>query len=71
MGARLQDTLLRGADLRGAATDGINWRGFDPTGARLDVVQAVSFARAHGALVTAGLAAAGPPAGGRRHLIAP
>jgi uncharacterized protein YjbI with pentapeptide repeats len=49
--ARLQTTLLRGADLRGADTDGINWRGFDPTGARLDVVQAVSFARAHGALI--------------------
>lgn len=49
--ARLQTTLLRGADLRGADTDGINWRGFDPAGARLDVVQAVAFARAHGALV--------------------
>jgi uncharacterized protein YjbI with pentapeptide repeats len=49
--ARLQSTLLRGADLRGADTDGINWRGFDPTGVRLDVLQAVLFARAHGALV--------------------
>ena len=49
--ARLQTTLLRGADLRGADTDGVNWHGFDPTGVRLDVVQAVSFVRAHGALV--------------------
>jgi len=49
--ARLQTTLLRGADLRGADTEGVNWRGFDPTGVRLDVLQAVSFARAHGALV--------------------
>jgi uncharacterized protein YjbI with pentapeptide repeats len=50
--ARFQSTLLRGADLRGADTDGINWRGFDPAGVRLDLVQAVLFARAHGALVT-------------------
>jgi uncharacterized protein YjbI with pentapeptide repeats len=49
--ARLQGTRLRGADLRGADTDGVNWRGFDPTGVRLDLVQAVLFARAHGALV--------------------
>jgi uncharacterized protein YjbI with pentapeptide repeats len=49
--ARLQGTLLRGADLRGADTAGVNWRGFDPTGVRLDVVQAVLFASAHGALV--------------------
>jgi uncharacterized protein YjbI with pentapeptide repeats len=49
--ARLQTTLLRGADLRGADTDGINWRGFDLDGVRVDVVQAVAFARAHGALV--------------------
>jgi uncharacterized protein YjbI with pentapeptide repeats len=49
--ARLQGTRLRGADLRGADTDGVNWRGFDPTRVRLDLVQAVLFARAHGALV--------------------
>jgi uncharacterized protein YjbI with pentapeptide repeats len=49
--ARLQGTKLRGADLRGAVTDGVNWRGFDPTGVRLDLAQAVQFARAHGALV--------------------
>ena len=48
---RLHNTRLGGADLRGAETDGVNWRGFDPTGVRLDVVQAVLFARAHGALV--------------------
>jgi uncharacterized protein YjbI with pentapeptide repeats len=49
--ARLQTTRLRGADLRGADTDGVNWRGFDLAGVRVDVLQAVSFARAHGALV--------------------
>jgi uncharacterized protein YjbI with pentapeptide repeats len=49
--ARLQGTLLRGADLRGAVTDGVNWRGFDPTGVRLDLGQAVQFARSHGAVV--------------------
>ncbi len=49
--ARLQGTKLRGADLRGAQTDGVNWRGFDLAGVRLDLGQAVQFARAHGALV--------------------
>ena len=49
--ARLQMTKLRGADLRGASMDGVNWRGFDVTGVRLDLVQTVQFARAHGALV--------------------
>ena len=49
--ARLQTTKLRGADLRGASMDGVNWRGFEVTGVRLDLVQAVQFARAHGALV--------------------
>jgi hypothetical protein len=29
----------------------VNWRGFDLTGVRLDVGQAVMVARAHGALV--------------------
>ena len=51
--ARLQGTRLRGTDLRGAVTDGVNWRGFDATGVRLDLGQAVQFARAHGALVQA------------------
>jgi uncharacterized protein YjbI with pentapeptide repeats len=49
--ARLQSTKLRGADLRGASMDEINWRGFDVTGVRLDLVHAVQFARAHGAVV--------------------
>jgi uncharacterized protein YjbI with pentapeptide repeats len=49
--ARLQGTRLRGADLRGASTDAVNWRAFELTGVRLDLVQAVQFARAHGALV--------------------
>jgi hypothetical protein len=31
--------------------DGVNWRGFEVEGVRLDLVQAVQFARAHGALV--------------------
>jgi hypothetical protein len=31
--------------------DEINWRGFDVTGVRLDLVHAVQFARAHGAVV--------------------
>jgi uncharacterized protein YjbI with pentapeptide repeats len=49
--ARLQSTKLRGADLRGASMDEVNWRAFDLTGVRLDLLQAVQFARAHGALV--------------------
>jgi uncharacterized protein YjbI with pentapeptide repeats len=49
--ARLQSAKLRGADLRGASTDGVNWRSFELTGVRIDLVQAVEFARAHGALV--------------------
>jgi uncharacterized protein YjbI with pentapeptide repeats len=49
--ARLQSTKLRGADLRGASMDEINWRAFELTGVRLDLVQAVQFARAHGALI--------------------
>jgi hypothetical protein len=31
--------------------DEVNWRGFDVNGVRLDLVQAVQFTRAHGALV--------------------
>jgi uncharacterized protein YjbI with pentapeptide repeats len=49
--ARLQSAKLRGADLRGASMDEVNWRAFDVTGVRLDLVQAVQVARAHGALV--------------------
>jgi uncharacterized protein YjbI with pentapeptide repeats len=49
--ARLQGVKLRGADLRGASTEAVNWRAFEPAGARLDLVQAVQFARAHGALI--------------------
>jgi uncharacterized protein YjbI with pentapeptide repeats len=49
--ARLQSTKLRGADLRGASMEEVNWRAFDLTGVRLDLVHAVQFARAHGALV--------------------
>jgi uncharacterized protein YjbI with pentapeptide repeats len=49
--ARLQNAKLRGADLRGASTDEVNWQSFELTGVRIDVVQAVQFARAHGALV--------------------
>jgi uncharacterized protein YjbI with pentapeptide repeats len=49
--ARLQNAKLRGADLRGAATDEINWHAFELTDVRLDLVQAVQFARAHGARV--------------------
>jgi uncharacterized protein YjbI with pentapeptide repeats len=48
---RLQGTRLRGADLRGASMDEVNWRSFELTGVRVDLVQAVQFARAHGALV--------------------
>ena len=49
--ARLQSTKLRGADLRGASMDEVNWRAFELTGVRIDLVQSVQFARAHGALV--------------------
>ena len=49
--ARLQGARLRGADLRGASTDAVDWRAFELTGVRLDLVQAVQVARAHGALV--------------------
>ena len=49
--ARLQSTKLRGADLRGASMDAVNWRAFEVAGVRLDLVQTVQFARAHGALV--------------------
>jgi uncharacterized protein YjbI with pentapeptide repeats len=49
--ARLQGAKLRGADLRGASTEAVNWRALDLTGVRIDLVQAVQFARAHGALV--------------------
>jgi hypothetical protein len=31
--------------------DAVNWRAFELTGVTLDLVQAVHFARAHGALV--------------------
>jgi hypothetical protein len=31
--------------------DAVNWRAFEVTGVRLDLVQTVQFARAHGALV--------------------
>ena len=34
-----------------ASTEAVHWRGFDLTGVRLDLVQAVQVARAHGALV--------------------
>ena len=37
--------------LRGASTDAVDWRAFELTGVRLDLVQAVQVARAHGALV--------------------
>jgi uncharacterized protein YjbI with pentapeptide repeats len=50
--ARLQGAELRGANLRGAETDGINWRALDLDGVRLDLAQAVQFARAHGVLVS-------------------
>jgi uncharacterized protein YjbI with pentapeptide repeats len=49
--ARLQNAKLRGADLRGASTDEVNWRSFELTGVRIDLMQAVQFARTHGALV--------------------
>jgi uncharacterized protein YjbI with pentapeptide repeats len=49
--ARVQGTRLRGTDLRGAATEAWPWRGLDLTGVRLDLVQAVQVAVAHGALV--------------------
>jgi uncharacterized protein YjbI with pentapeptide repeats len=49
--ARLQSTKLRGADLRGASMDEVNWRAFELTGVRLDLVQAMQFARAHGAVI--------------------
>ena len=49
--SRLQGAKLRGADLRGASMEAVNWRAFEVTGVRLDLAQAVQFARAHGALV--------------------
>jgi uncharacterized protein YjbI with pentapeptide repeats len=49
--ARLQGAKLRGADLRGASAEAVHWRALDLTGVRLDLVQAVALARAHGALV--------------------
>jgi uncharacterized protein YjbI with pentapeptide repeats len=49
--ARVQGAKLRGADLRGAETDGIDWQALDLDGVRLDLGQAVQFARANGALV--------------------
>jgi uncharacterized protein YjbI with pentapeptide repeats len=49
--ARLVGAKLRGADLRGASTEAVHWRAIDLTGVRLDLVQAVAVARAHGALV--------------------
>ena len=49
--ARLQSAKLRGSDLRGASMDEVNWHAFELTGVRIDLVQAVQFARAHGALV--------------------
>jgi uncharacterized protein YjbI with pentapeptide repeats len=48
---RVHGLKLRGADLRGASTEGVNWRALNLLGVRLDLVQAVQFARAHGALV--------------------
>jgi hypothetical protein len=32
--------------------DEVNWRGFELIGVRIDLVHAVQFARAHGALVS-------------------
>ena len=49
--ARLQGAKLRGADLRGASTEELDWRSFELAGVRIDVAQAVQFARAHGARV--------------------
>ena len=49
--ARLQNAKLRGADLRGASTEEVNWRSFELAGVRIDLVQAVQFARTHEALV--------------------
>ena len=43
--------VFRGTDLRGASMDEVNWLSFELTGVRLDLVQAVQVARAHGALV--------------------
>jgi len=50
--ARMHGAKLRGSDLRGASMEAVNWRGLDVHGARLDLVQSVQFARAHGALVS-------------------
>jgi hypothetical protein len=47
----MQGTKLRGSDLRGAATEAVPWRALELTGVRLDLVQAVQVAAAHGALV--------------------
>jgi uncharacterized protein YjbI with pentapeptide repeats len=49
--ARVQGLELRGADLRGASTEEWNWRALALAGVRIDLVQAVQVARAHGALV--------------------
>ena len=45
--------------------DEVNWRAFELTGVRLDLVQAVQFARAHGALSPTDQRAQRPARGGR------
>ena len=43
--------VVRGADLRGASTEAVNWRAVELAGVRLDLGQAALVARAYGALV--------------------
>jgi fluoroquinolone resistance protein len=49
--AVLAHAILTHADLRGAKVDAVDWRSFDLTNVRLDLVQAVDVARAFGAKV--------------------
>ena len=49
--ARLGNALLKGADLRGAVLGGIDFKSLDMKDVRIDVIQAVDFARSYGAKI--------------------
>lgn len=49
--AQMGKVKLQGSDLRGAILDGIDFKSLDIKGVRLDMTQAVAFARAYGAKI--------------------
>jgi len=49
--AVLAQAQLKGADLRGAKTEGLDWPAFSVQGVRMDLDQAMEFAKSHGAKI--------------------